>query len=132
MRRNKIAVGLVIAAVGATGMATTASNARPAATYSLSADRSKLKFNKTTIRAKAGRVSLKLTNPSSIPHNVGIKGKGVSKTIGRNKTATYSATLKKGTYTFYCGVGSHETVGHEGQADRRLTTRDGALQLPGV
>ena len=88
MRRNKIAVGLVVATVGATGVATAASNARPAASYSLSADRSKLKFNKTTIRAKAGRVSLKLTNPSSIPHNVGIKGKGVSKTIGRNKTAT--------------------------------------------
>ena len=92
-----------------------ASNARPAASYSLSADRSKLKFNKTTIRAKAGRVSLKLTNPSSLPHNVGIKGKGVSKTIGRNKTATYSATLKKGTYTFYCGVGSHEKAGMKGK-----------------
>ena len=116
MRRNKIAAGLVIAAVGAGGMVATASNARPAATYSLSADRSKLKFNKTTIRAKAGRVSLKLTNPSSIPHNIGIKGKGVSKTIGRNgKTATYSATLKKGTYTFYCGVGSHERAGMKGK-----------------
>lgn len=115
MRRNKIAVGVVIAAVGATGIISTASNARPAATYSLSADRSKLKFNKTTIRAKSGRVSLKLTNPSSIPHNVGIKGKGVSKTIGRNKTATYSATLKKGTYTFYCAVGSHERAGMKGK-----------------
>ena len=87
----------------------------PAASYSLSADRSKLKFNKTTIRAKAGRVSLKLTNPSSIPHNIGIKGKGTSRTIGRNKTATYSATLKKGTYTFYCGVGSHEKAGMKGK-----------------
>ena len=115
MRRNKIAAGLVIAAVGATGVATTASNAAPAATYSLSADRSKLKFNKTTIRAKAGRVSLKLTNPSSIPHNVGIKGKGVSKTIGRNKSATYSTTLKKGSYTFYCAVGSHEKAGMKGK-----------------
>ena len=55
----------------------TASTARPAATYSLSADRSKLKFNKTTIRAKAGRVTLKLSNPSSLPHNIGIKGKGI-------------------------------------------------------
>jgi plastocyanin len=114
VRRNKIAAGIVIAAVGATGMAS-ASNAAPAATYTLSADRSKLKFNKTTIRAKAGRVSLRLTNPSSLPHNVGIKGKGVSKTIGRNKSATYSTTLKKGTYTFYCGVGSHERAGMKGK-----------------
>ena len=115
MRRNKIAAGLVIAAVGAGGMAATATNARPAATYSLSADRSKLKFNKTTIRAKAGRVTLRLSNPSSIPHNVGIKGKGTSKTIGRNKTASYSATLKRGTYTFYCGVGQHERSGMKGK-----------------
>jgi plastocyanin len=115
VRFNKIASGLVIAAVGATGVATTASNARPAATYTLSADRSKLKFNKSTIRAKAGRVSLKLTNPSRLPHNIGIKGRGVSKTIGRNKTATFSARLRKGTYTFYCGVGNHERAGMKGR-----------------
>lgn len=115
MRFKKIAAGLVIAAVGAAGMATTASNARPAATYSLSADRSKLKFNKSTIRAKAGRVTLRLSNPSRLPHNVGIKGRGVSKTIGRNKTASYSTTLRKGTYTFYCGVGNHERAGMKGR-----------------
>ena len=44
MRRNKIAAGLVITAVGASGMAATASNARPAATYSLSASGTKLPF----------------------------------------------------------------------------------------
>lgn len=115
MRRNKIAAGLVVAAVGAGGMVASASNAAPAATYSLSADRSKLKFNKTTIRAKAGRVTLRLANPSSIPHNVGVKGKGVSKTIGRDKTASYSTTLKRGTYTFYCSVGRHEAAGMKGK-----------------
>ncbi|HWT25068.1 MAG TPA: cupredoxin domain-containing protein [Solirubrobacteraceae bacterium] len=115
MRSNKIAAGLVIALAGAGGMAASASNARPAATYSLSADKSKLKFNKTTIRARSGRVTLRLSNPSSIPHNVGIKGKGVSKTIGRNRTASYSATLRKGTYTFYCGVGQHERAGMRGK-----------------
>jgi plastocyanin len=115
VRRNKIAAGLVIAAVGAGGFVASATSARPAATYSLSADRSKLKFNKTTIRAKAGRVTLRLTNPSSIPHNVGIKGKGVSRTIGRNKSASYSTTLRRGTYTFYCGVGQHERAGMKGK-----------------
>ena len=115
MRRNKIAAGLVIAAVGAGGMVATASSARPAATYTLSADRSKLKFNKTTIRAKSGRVTLSLSNPSSIPHNVGIKGKGTSRTVGRNGKASYSATLRKGTYTFYCGVGQHEKAGMKGK-----------------
>ena len=115
MRFNKIAAGLVIAAVGASGMAATASNARPAATYSLSASGSKLKFNKSTVRAKAGRVTLRLSNRSSLPHNIGIKGRGVSKTITRGKSATVSARLRKGTYTFYCGVGNHERSGMKGR-----------------
>ena len=93
------------AAVGSEAWRDRCSSARPAATYKLSADSSKLKFNKTTIRAKAGSVTLRLSNPSSLPHNVGIKGKGTGKTVGSNGTSTYSATLKKGTYTFYCGVG---------------------------
>ena len=115
MRFNKIAAGLVIAAVGASGMAVTASNARPATTYSLSADRSKLKFNKTTIRAKAGSVTLRMSNPSNLPHNIAIKGKGVGRTVGKNGTSTLTKRLRKGTYTFYCGVGSHERSGMKGR-----------------
>jgi plastocyanin len=115
VRRNQIAAGLVVVAVGVGGVAAAGSTARPAATYKLSADKSKIKFNKSTIRAKAGRVTLSLSNPSSIPHNVGIKGRGTGKTVGRNGTSTYSATLKKGTYTFYCGVGTHEKQGMKGK-----------------
>jgi plastocyanin len=115
VRRNKIAAGLVIAAVGASGMAATASTARPAATYSLSASGTKLKFNKSTIRAKAGRVTLRLSNRSRLPHNVGIKGKGSSRTITRGKSASFTARLKKGTYTYYCSVGNHERAGMKGR-----------------
>lgn len=115
MRRNRIAAGLVVAAVGAGGMAATTSNARPAATYNLTASGTALKFNKSTVRAKAGSVTLRLTNRSSIPHNVGIKGKGVGATAGRNRTSTVTARLKKGTYTFYCGVGNHERQGMKGR-----------------
>ncbi len=115
MRSNKIAIGVVIAAVGASGMAATATSARPAASYSVSASGSQLKLKKSTIRAKAGTVTLRLSNRSSLPHNIGIKGKGTSKTIGRNKSATVSARLKKGTYTFYCGVGTHERSGMKGR-----------------
>ncbi len=93
--------------------------AAPAATYKLSAAKSGLKFNKSTIRAKAGKVTLSMSNPSSLPHAVGIKGKGKGKTVTKGGTSTFSATLKKGTYTFYCPVGSHEGR-HEGQADRQL------------
>ena len=115
MRRNKIAAGLVVVAVGAGGIATTSSTARPAATYSLSASGTALKFSKSTIRARAGSVTLRLSNRSRLPHNIGIKGKGVGRTVGRNGTSSYTARLRKGTYTFYCGVGSHERQGMRGR-----------------
>ena len=113
--RNKLIAGTVVIALGAGGFAAAGAIARPAATYTLSADRSKLKFNKTTIRARAGSVTLRMSNPSNLPHNIGIKGKGVGKTVGKGKTSSYTARLKKGTYTFYCGVGSHERAGMKGR-----------------
>ena len=115
MRRNKIAAGIVVLAVGAGGVAATGSQARPAATYKLSADKSKLKFNVSTIRAKAGKVTLSMSNPSSLPHAVGVQGKGKGKTVTKGGTSTYSVTLKKGTYTFYCPVGSHAKAGMKGK-----------------
>ena len=115
MRKSKLAAGAVVLAVAAGSAATTAVSAAPKATYKLSADKSKLKFNKSTIRAKAGKVTLSMSNPSSISHNVGIKGKGTGKTVNKGGTSTFTATLKKGTYTFYCGVGSHEKAGMKGK-----------------
>ena len=115
MRRNKIAAGIVVLAVGVGGVAATGSQARPAATYKLSADKSKLKFNVSTIRAKAGKVTLTMANPSSLPHAVGVQGKGKGKTVTKGGTSTYSVTLKKGTYTFYCPVGSHAKAGMKGK-----------------
>ena len=68
-----------------------------------------------TVRAKAGRVTLSMANPSSLPHAIGIKGKGKGRTVRKGGTSTYTATLKKGTYTFYCPVGAHEAAGMKGK-----------------
>jgi plastocyanin len=115
MGKNKLAAGAIVLVVGLAGVATTAVSAAPNTTYRLSADKSKLKFNTSTIRAKAGKVTLRMSNPSSLPHNVGVKGKGTGKTVSKGGTSTYTVTLKKGTYTFYCGVGSHEKAGMKGR-----------------
>ena len=115
MRRNQIAAGLVVVAVGVGGVATAVAPAAPATTYKLSADKSKLKFNVSTIRAKAGKVTLRMANPSSLPHAVGVQGKGKGKTVTKGGTSTYSVTLKKGTYTFYCPVDGHEAAGMKGK-----------------
>ena len=101
VRTNRILAGAVAVAIGGGGVAAVAAPARPAATYKLSADRSKLKFNKSTIRARAGKVTLRMSNPSSLPHNIGIKGRRVGRTVGKGKTSSVTARLRKGTYTFY-------------------------------
>jgi plastocyanin len=86
-------------------------------TLKLAADKSALKFDKSKLTAKAGKVTLEMANPSQIPHAVAIKGNGVDvdgKTIGNGETSTASADLKPGTYTFYCPVPGHEAAGMKG------------------
>jgi heme/copper-type cytochrome/quinol oxidase subunit 2 len=76
-----------------------------------------LAFDKKTLSAHAGRVTLTALNPSPIPHNIAIKGHGVSvegSVVTNGGTSTVSASLKPGTYTFYCAVPGHEAAGMRG------------------
>ena len=75
-----------------------------------------LKFDKTTLQAKAGTVTINYDNPSTTAHAVAIEGNGVaekSDTITGGKTSV-TADLKPGTYEFYCPVDSHKAQGMEG------------------
>ena len=76
-----------------------------------------VKFDKSTLTAKAGEVTINFDNPSSTDHAVEIEGNGVeesSDTITQGKTSV-TADLKPGTYDFYCPVGSHRQQGMEGK-----------------
>jgi plastocyanin len=78
-----------------------------------------LSFDQKTLTAKAGTVALTLDNPSgnSQPHAIAIEGNGVDKdgqTVQPGGTSKVSATLKAGTYTFYCPVPGHRQAGMEG------------------
>lgn len=105
----------ILAGAAVIALASSPAAAAPSATYRLSATKTGLKFNTSTIRAKAGKVTLSMANPSNLPHAVGIKGKGKGKTVNKGGTSTYSTTLKKGTYTFYCPVTGHEAGGMKGK-----------------
>jgi uncharacterized cupredoxin-like copper-binding protein len=75
-----------------------------------------LKFDKKTLTAKAGAVTINLDNPSSTPHGVAVEGNGVDKdsqTVSNSKTSV-SVTLKPGKYTFYCPVPGHKQAGMVG------------------
>jgi plastocyanin len=89
-----------------------------AQTLKLSADPGgALKFDKDTLTAKAGKATIVLDNPSSLPHAVEVEGQGVeeeSDTIGQDETAKVTVTLKSGKYEYYCPVDGHRAAGMEG------------------
>jgi plastocyanin len=75
-----------------------------------------LKFDKTELTAKPGKVTITMDNPSSVPHAVEVEGKGVeeeTKTL-TNGTADVTVDLKAGKYEFYCPVDGHRESGMEG------------------
>lgn len=75
-----------------------------------------LKFDKTELTAKAGKVTIDFDNPSTVPHAVEIEGGGVeeeSDTVAGGKSSV-TADLEAGTYEFYCPVGNHREEGMEG------------------
>ena len=90
-------------------------SARPAAaTLSVSASKTKLAFSKKSLSARHGRITLRMSNPSSNRHSIAIKGKAKGKVVGKGGVSTVTATLKKGRYTFYCTVPGHEAGGMKG------------------
>ena len=90
-----------------------------AQTLKLSADSGgALKFDKSSLTAKAGKVTIDLDNPSSLPHAVEIEGNGVeesSDTIGKGETTKVTATVKPGEYEYYCPVDGHKAGGMTGK-----------------
>jgi plastocyanin len=88
------------------------------ATLQLAADPDgALRYDKTTLEAPAGKVTIVLTNDSSVEHDVAIEGNGVdvqSDLVDNGGTSEASATLTAGTYTFFCTVPGHEQAGMKG------------------
>jgi plastocyanin len=76
-----------------------------------------LKFDKSSLSAKAGNVTITMDNPSSVPHAVAVEGNGVDQdgeTVGKGGKSTVTAQLKAGTYEFYCPVDGHKAAGMKG------------------
>ena len=78
-----------------------------------------LKFEPAALTAKAGKVTITMTNPdgNNLPHDVALEGSGVNETgevVQPGGTSEVTATLKPGKYTFFCSVGSHRQNGMEG------------------
>ena len=109
---------IALVAVVLTAAVVLVAQALGATTLKISADKAALKFNKTFLKAPAGTVTLVMSNPAPLPHNIALKGKGIKTVLGKivlkGGTSTVKATLKKGTYTFFCSVPGHEAAGMKG------------------
>ena len=107
----------------ASSAATTAGSPAPVnegagSSLSLTADKEgQLKYNTSTLTAKAGKISIAFSNSSPLAHNVTVEGagqvRGATPTFSGG-TQTLTVNLKPGTYKFYCSVPGHRQAGMEG------------------
>ena len=134
MKRTLILAALVAALAGcgggdddgggaqateATQAETTADSGAAAQTLSIEADPSgALRFTTDSLQANAGEVEIVMENPSSVPHNVALRGGSVDERgeiVGKGERSEVSATVEPGTYEFYCSVPGHEAAGMKGE-----------------
>lgn len=77
-----------------------------------------MKYTKSSLTARAGKLSIAFTNMAPLAHNLTVASSsgavlGATPTFqGGSKTLTLS--LKPGTYKFYCTVPGHRAAGMEG------------------
>jgi plastocyanin len=88
-----------------------------ATTLKLAASPTELAFDKESLSAKAGKVTIDFDNPAPLEHNVVIEQNG--KELAGFEPITEgekseSAELKPGTYTYFCSVAGHREAGMEG------------------
>ena len=85
-----------------------------------------LTYNTKQLSAKAGTVTITMTNMSPVEHNVtvaeGSKVLGATPTFNGG-TKALTLKLKPGKYTFYCSVPGHRQAGMEGTLTSREAVR---------
>jgi plastocyanin len=121
------------AATSSSAAATTTSSAAAAATSSsagggatasshltlMAMKSGALMFDKKTLAAKAGTVTIAFTNNSPESHNLTIQKGTNGAVVGATPTfsggtKTLTVKLTAGTYTFYCSVPGHRAAGMQG------------------
>jgi plastocyanin len=118
------ASGATSSAAAGTGTSTATSSAAAAGGAStnlaIAANPSgQLAYDKKTLSAKAGKVTITMANMSSLGHNITIQQGTNGSVLGATPTfmgGTKSVTvnLKAGTYTFFCSVPGHRAGGMMG------------------
>jgi plastocyanin len=106
-------------ATSSTSSTSSSSTTAPSSALSLAANpEGQLAYNKKTLTANAGNVTIDFSNMSPLDHNMTIES-SAHKILGATPTfqgATKPLTLdlKAGTYKFFCSVPGHRMAGMEG------------------
>jgi uncharacterized cupredoxin-like copper-binding protein len=120
-----ITVVLVLAAVS-TAVITSGSSAKaeasatPSATTTLKLAANpagQLSYDLKRLSAKAGKVTITMTNMSPLPHNLTVSQASTvlgATPVFQGGSRVLTVNLKPGTYTFYCSVPGHRQAGMEG------------------
>ena len=126
MRRNKIAAGLVVVAVGVGGVATTVRSAalRPPPTSSRRTSRSSSSTSRT-IRAKAGKVTLSMSQPVEPPARRRHPGQGQGQDRQQGRHLDLLRDAQEGHLHLLLPRRLARQGRDEGQADRQLMTTGG-------
>jgi mono/diheme cytochrome c family protein len=95
-----------------------AANSKPIAAkggvLTMPADPQRTLFASTAATAPAGKLTLKMPNPSSLQHDIGIKGGAQGPVVGNGGVSTVTVDLKPGKYEYFCSVPGHEQNGMKG------------------
>lgn len=119
--RRAVPALLTLAGAGAASLALVAIGASATTTRSITnGSASELSYAPAKLSAPAGTVTIRFTNKGVASHNVALRGGSlkkpvVGKTVGKGKVSTVRASLKKGSYTYYCTVPGHEAAGMKGK-----------------
>jgi plastocyanin len=102
-----------------TSSTSSTSSSSPPSALSLAANpEGQLKYDTTSLTAKAGSVAIAFSNSSPLAHNVTVESSSGS-VVGSTPTfqggsKTLTLNLKPGTYKFFCSVPGHRQAGMEG------------------
>jgi plastocyanin len=113
MNRITLALGVALAALVAAAPVAAGPSASTATTVTVTMKEFKFVLSKT--RVPHGKVTFKLVNKGSLPHDFKIAGKK-SPMVGAKKTKLFTVTLtKKGKIAYICTVPGHAAAGMKGK-----------------
>ena len=80
------------------------------------ASASELAYVPNQLSAPAGRITIRMTNPSQLQHSIALAVNGIAPgpVVDHGGVSEVTATLAPGTYTFYCTVPGHRQAGMTG------------------